>query len=242
MSGDRAVRASLAQTGLQGLILSGELAAGERLHEVALSARLGISRTPLRTALFRLVQDGLVEPVASGGYAVRRFTRADVVDAIELRGVLEGTAARLAAERGIDDAEMETFRQLLDELDIAIEGGEYHMDYDSYVELNAEFHTMLWGLASDTVRRAVARIARLPFASPSAFLEQKADVSFFRRSLGGAQAQHWAIYDAIARREGARAEAIAREHARQAQRNLEYVLDRAPELIPQVPALALVVR
>jgi GntR family transcriptional regulator of vanillate catabolism len=51
-------------------------------------------------ALARLEQEGLVDAIPSGGYAVRSFTREDVIDAIELRGVLEGTALRLAAERG----------------------------------------------------------------------------------------------------------------------------------------------
>ena len=63
------------------------------------SERLGVSRTPLRLALSTLAHEGLLEPLPGGGFVVRSFTRADVSDAIELRGVLEGTAARLAAER-----------------------------------------------------------------------------------------------------------------------------------------------
>lgn len=242
MSAGRASRANRALMGVRDLIISGELNAGDRLHEVALSERLGLSRTPLRAALSQLSQEGLVEPIASGGYAVRRFTRDDVIDAIELRGVIEGTAVRIAAERGISETELQTLRQLVDELDIAMEGGAKHMDFDAYVELNAELHETLWGLASDVIRREAERMARLPFASPSAFLEQQSEVDAFRRSLIGAQAQHRAIVDAIASREGARAESIAREHARLARQNLEYVLDEAPALIPQVPALSLVVR
>lgn len=242
MSVKRASRANRALMGVRDLIIAGELSAGDRLHEVALSERLGISRTPLRAALAQLSQEGLVEPLATGGYAVRRFSREDVIDAIELRGVLEGTAARLAAERGVPEFELKQLNSLLDEIDIALEGGENHMDFDSYVELNAEFHETLWGLASETIRREVERVALLPFASPSAFLDQQADVGAFRRSLIGAQAHHRALVDAIANREGARAEALSREHARLARRNLEYVLDEAPGLIPQVPALTLVVK
>ena len=102
----RAGQSQRALMGVRELIISGELAAGARLHEVALSARLGISRTPLRAALARLGQEGLVEALPTGGYAVRSFSREDVIDAIELRGVLEGTAVRLAAERGVSSDRM----------------------------------------------------------------------------------------------------------------------------------------
>ena len=63
------------------------------------SRQLGVSRTPLRTALMTLEHEGLLETLPGGGFVVREFTRTDINDSIELRGVLEGTAARLAAER-----------------------------------------------------------------------------------------------------------------------------------------------
>jgi len=82
-------------------ILRGDLPGGTRLFEVALAEDLGISRTPVREAMSRLVEEGLLERVRGGGFTVRRFALADVIDTIELRGVLEGTAARLGAERGL---------------------------------------------------------------------------------------------------------------------------------------------
>ena len=236
----RAGQSQRALMGVRDLIISGELAAGARLHEVALSARLGISRTPLRAALARLGQEGLVEALPTGGYAVRSFSREDVIDAIELRGVLEGTAVRLAAERGVSSDRMAALRALLQEIDVTLRGSEAEMQFERYVELNAAFHETLWGLASNTIRREIERVTSLPFASPSAFLDKQADVPAFRRSLYGAQAQHRAIVDAIAGREGARAEALAREHARLARLNLEHVLDEDRSLIRRVPALALV--
>jgi GntR family transcriptional regulator of vanillate catabolism len=240
-----AERASRSHRGLMGvreLIISGELAAGARLQEVALSERLGISRTPLRAALARLAQEGLVDALPSGGYAVRSFSREDVIDAIELRGVLEGTALRLAAERGVSEAQMAGLHALVVELDESLRGEVEDMQFDRYVELNATFHEALWGLASRTIRREIERVTSLPFASPSAFLDKQADVPAFRRSLYGAQAQHKAMLVAIRQREGARAEALAREHARLARQNLEFVLDTDQSLIERVPALALISR
>jgi GntR family transcriptional regulator of vanillate catabolism len=237
----RATQSHRALMGVRELIISGELAAGARLQEIALSERLGISRTPLRAALARLAQEGLVETLPSGGYAVRSFSRLDVIDAIELRGVLEGTAVRLAAERGVAPERLADLHGLLDQLDVALGPNETRMQFDRYVELNAAFHDeMLWGLASRTIRREIERVTSLPFASPSAFLDTQAGVTSFRNSLYGAQTQHRAIVEAIEQREGARAEALAREHARLARRNLDFVLDQDRGIVVRVPALALI--
>src|SRR5919201_1139737 len=85
---------------LRDLILSGEFPPGTRMSELPLVERLGVSRTPVRLALANLEHEGLLENLEGGGYAVREFTMDEIHDAIELRGVLEGTAARFAAERG----------------------------------------------------------------------------------------------------------------------------------------------
>src|SRR6185312_17137563 len=83
-----------ATVGLRQLLFDGEIQPGERLVELALVERLGVSRTPLRLALTALEHEGLVTSLAGGGFAAREFTRAEIDDAIELRGALEGTAAR----------------------------------------------------------------------------------------------------------------------------------------------------
>jgi GntR family transcriptional regulator of vanillate catabolism len=227
--------------GVRNLVLGGGMAAGERLSEIAVAQQLGVSRTPLRAALSRLEQEGLLELIPSGGYAVRSFTLADVFDAIELRGVLEGTAARLAAERGVSPARLTQIKQLVAELDKTFRDRPEEMLFDRYVELNAEFHSVLAELpGSETMRRELERAAHLPFASPSAFLEKQEDVPAFRQSLIFAQRQHRDIVSAIEMREGARAEALAREHARLARRNLDFVLGQDRSLMRRVPGLVLV--
>ena len=232
-----AKRADQAMLGIRDLLESGTLVAGDRLQEVVLSERLGISRTPLRSALAQLSEDGLIEHLPSGGYAVRKFSRADIMDAIELRGVLEGTAARLAAERGITEAQAAHLHMLLDEMDIALDDGESRMDLDSYSELNAELHQLLAGLGGEIVRREIEHVSRLPFASPNALLEQQLDMSAYRRSLLAAQEQHRALVHAIVGREGARAESLAREHARLTRQNFETALDKDQSVLGDIPAL-----
>ena len=81
---------------LRELILSGELAGGTRIAEPAIVERLGMSRTPIRAALMRLEQEGLLEALPNGGYAVKTFSERDIADAIELRGTLEGLLVVLA--------------------------------------------------------------------------------------------------------------------------------------------------
>ncbi len=226
--------------GLRALVLSGEFPANSRLPEVALSERLGISRTPLRQAMAQLVDESLLERIETGGCRVVSFSMADIVDAIEMRGVIEGTAARLAAERGADPKLLVRTRDALAALDEAV-GGPGELDFDSYVHHNAHFHALIGSLAgSAVVMREVERASRLPLASPSAFLQGQELIPDFRASLRLGQAQHWAIFEAIENREGARAEAMMREHARLARRNLDFVTRTKPNLIDKVPGLALV--
>lgn len=227
---------------LRSLVLDGTLEAGTRLAETALAERLGISRTPLREAMARLVEEGLLERLDTGGCRVCSFTMADIADAIEIRGVMEGTAARLAAERGADPELLRASHAVLDGIDAALTPvTDGDIDFDAYVALNARFHDLLSRLSgSDVIAREVQRSCRLPLASPSAFLDGQEKVDEFRRSLDGAQAQHRAIIEAIEAREGARAEALAREHARLARHNLKYALTGGRRLVEQIPGLALV--
>ncbi|MCB1389792.1 MAG: GntR family transcriptional regulator [Rhodobacteraceae bacterium] len=225
-------------------IIHGGLPGGTRLYEVALSEDLQISRTPVREAMSRLAEEGLLERAPGGGFQVRSFTLRDVTDAIELRGVLEGTAARLAAEQGADPVALAEIHSLLKRLDACFANATAGaVDFDAYSELNAQFHGRLAELCqSPVILRELERVKSLPFASPSAFVLGSSDAGLSHRSLVVAQVQHRALVQAIERREGARAEAIAREHARIARANLEatFVTDvQAPDAMP---GISLIVR
>lgn len=237
---ERLTQSEKALMGLRALVLDGVFEPNTRLPEVALAERLGISRTPLRQAMSQLVDEGILERIETGGCRVVRFTLEDVLDAIEMRGAIEGTAARLAAERGAAPEALAQCREVLERLDKAVADPE-HMDFDAYVHFNAEFHRLLASLAgSAVVAREVDRVSRLPLASPSAFLQGQETIPDFQASLRLAQIQHRSIFEAIRNREGARAEALTREHARLARANLDFVMNTKPNLIDRVPGLALV--
>jgi GntR family transcriptional regulator, vanillate catabolism transcriptional regulator len=236
----RLTQSEKALIGLRSLLMSGGFAANERLPEIALSKRLGISRTPLRHAMDQLVNEGLLERIDSGGCRVASFSIEDIVDAIEIRGVIEGTAARLAAERGVDASLMAEADDILAALDVAL-AHRPELDFDAYIHHNARFHDLIARLpGSPVIRREVDRASLLPLASPSAFLQEQEFIPDFRASLARAQHQHHEIIVAIRSREGTRAEALTREHARLARINFEYVLDKGSSIVPRVPGLALV--
>ncbi len=226
--GSQAVKAQLR---LREMILAGELPGGARIAELTIVEKLGVSRTPIRAALMRLEQEGLLEALPNGGYAVRTFSERDVSDAIELRGTIEGLLARVAAERGAAPVVLGEASECLRQIDDLLREAALDDDaFSRYVVLNEQFHALLGELSGSAVMtREMERVASLPFASPSGFVIVQANSPQARDMLIVAQDQHWQVLDAIERREGARAEAIMREHSRIAQRNLREAV-RTPGL------------
>jgi GntR family transcriptional regulator, vanillate catabolism transcriptional regulator len=232
-SASQTVRALLK---LRDFILSGELKPGDRISELPLVERLGVSRTPIRMALVRLEEEGLLEAIPSGGFAVKAFSERDIYDAIEVRGSLEGLAARLAAERGVTQSALAEIKHCLAEIDDFVDRTRVTVEsFSDYVRLNARFHALLVAFAdSPVLERQIKRAMNLPFASPSAFVMVQAELHEAHAILTIAQDHHRCVVRAIESREGARAEAIMREHARLAFRNLELALQnqRTRGLVP----------
>jgi DNA-binding GntR family transcriptional regulator len=111
-------RTSLADSVYQHIleaILTGSLASGTELSEVALAAELGVSRTPIHEALRRLAADGLVDSLAHRQACVAHFSRQDIVEIYEMRSLLETAAAERAA-KNLDAAELVELREALDAL------------------------------------------------------------------------------------------------------------------------------
>ncbi len=227
-----------ATLGLRELLLSGAFKPGERVPELRLVEELGVSRTPLRIALMTLEHEGLLQTLPGGGFVVREFTRSDIDDAIELRGVLEGAAARFAAERLESPEELGPVAELSRGMDAIVRDPSFEAFLD-YIRLNELFHAGLRDLAkSPQLARALDHILALPFAGPSALVMVQAELPESREIILVAQHQHVALLEAIEHREGARAEAIAREHARLARRNLDIALQNR-DLLDRVPGSTL---
>ncbi|MEW6474197.1 MAG: GntR family transcriptional regulator [Actinomycetota bacterium] len=150
-------RRSLAEEAYQRItaaMLSGAIAPGARLVMDALAEELEISRTPVRDALRRLEQEGLIEPAGRRGFVVRQIDAEEIRQTYEAREAIEGYAARLAARRGeVAAAEIRAAIARADEFDIETPLGSYlanRMVHRAVVEASGnrillELFDDLWG-------------------------------------------------------------------------------------------------
>jgi DNA-binding GntR family transcriptional regulator len=180
-------------------IVHGVLRPNQRIVEAELAERLGVSRTPVRETLQRLVLDGLVRR-ERGGWVVHEHSADEIRAIYEVRAALEGYAAFLAAGRATEDQ-----LRALDGL-YAPGDGALDPDPDTQVELNERFHDGVIAAAANS------RLAQLSVASRQYYFNHRIarlyDLEETRRSIDG----HRRILAALARGDGAAAEAHAREH------------------------------
>jgi GntR family transcriptional regulator, vanillate catabolism transcriptional regulator len=222
---------------LREMLLRGEFRPGERLAELTLVPRLQASRTPVRLALDRLAHEGLLEPLPGGGFRIREFAIADIWDAIDVRGVLDGTAARLAAERLTDPDQLGGLRRCARDMErlfplTAARFGEY-------VETDERFQAELRRLANSTMLgRTIEGIIGLTFAASGAFMAIGGEHDNARTDVIVSE-YHRSIVEAIEHRQGTRAESLAREYSRLARRNLvRAVQDK--DLFRRLPGASLI--
>jgi GntR family transcriptional regulator, vanillate catabolism transcriptional regulator len=228
-SSSQTARATLA---LREMLVQGQFRPGERIREVPLAAQLHVSRIPLHLALERLAHEGFLQVRPTRGFVVQSFSTEDIYDAIELRGLLEGAAARLATERLREQRELDPMRGASREIVTLVRRRKLTMEaFSRYIDLNAKFHSALLDLShSRMLRRAIEQACALPFASPSAFLNRQYISPELHELFVISADQHCEIVDAIANREGTRAEVLTREHARVARRNLDDALKNQDQL------------
>ena len=212
--------------GLREAVLRGHFAPSERLSEVEVADHLGVSRTPIRAAMQRLAEEGLLEAVQPSGYVVRAFSEQDIADAIEVRGTIEALAARMAAERGVSRLILQQMRDCANRMEALFEHTVSDQErLEQYALWNERFHALILEAAgSGVVQRTLTRVAALPFASPSAFVSAQARLPGSVAIMRMAMMQHYDIVDAIEGRASARVEALVKEHSRIAHKHLELAL------------------
>jgi len=197
------------------MILHGELVPGQRVREVELAERLGVSRTPIRESLPILAQEGMLTQLDTRGFVVRAFTPQEIMDAIDVRGVLEGLAARMLAEQGPSRRLIQSLQKCLREGDEIF--AERHMvesDEARYGEMNKQFHSLIiQGAGSKVIADAIERNARIPFAAAGAIAFDNVNLPRMYDYLNSAHGQHHAIVQALENGEGARVFALMCEHA-----------------------------
>ena len=197
------------------MILHGELTPGQRVREVELASNLGVSRTPVRESLPILAQEGMLTQLDTRGFVVRAFTPQEIMDAIDVRGVLEGLAARMLAEQGPPRRLIQSLYECLREGDeIFIKRHLLESDEARYGEMNKQFHSLIvQGAGSKVIADAIERNDRIPFAAAYAIAFDKVDLPGMYASLSYAHRQHHAIVHALENGEGIRVAALMYEHA-----------------------------
>lgn len=228
---------------LRDLILKGEFLPGHKLAEQQLAERLGVSRTPVRSALMSLEQEGLIEANDLGKYAVREFTVQEIMDAILVRGHLEGMAAKNVAEHGVS-------RKLASDLEACLLAGDRLFknktlsleDYAAYAQMNDRFHALiLQACGNRALQRALDLNDKLPFAQASAMLPMQGVVDMDRDWMLYAHKQHHMLFDALVRSDATRAQNLAIEHIEVALMNLRKALEMRDQVSGVAPAIRLVV-
>jgi GntR family transcriptional regulator of vanillate catabolism len=196
------------------MVLRGKLTPGQRLAEAPLAEMLGMSRTPVRQALPVLAREGLLQEHETRGYIVRSFSIADILDALDVRGALEGLAARRVAEGGASRTLISALRQVLKDGDRILGKGHIEeSDEALYADMNGRVHGLIVEEArSPIIGQALERISHVPFAAPQALAFDRSSLDYTYHRLVYAHRQHHYIVDALERGEGARVEALMREH------------------------------
>lgn len=182
----------------------GRLNPGDRLRETELAERLGMSRTPVREAIRKLEADNIVSHIARQGACIRRLDYAEVMELYEMRAVLEGTAARLAA-RAASDIEIDELYEMNRQL------GEIGNVPEAFT-LNRQFHAALLDAAKNRfLTRSIRSLQKaLMILGPTTLTEPDRAVK--------AVEEHFAVLEAVKARDGALAEGAMRAHIEAAQR------------------------
>lgn len=228
-----ASRAELAYTNLRAAIHGGRFRAGMRMREAEIADWLGISRTPVRDALKRLENDGLLAAAPRRGLVVAELDQQQVSELYAVRDVLEGLAGRLAAQH-VSAAEIAAMRELNDRL-----ARTHAEDLPALARLNRLFHDVIYRAARN---RYLINVLD-SFESSLALLPGTTYIAPGRPA--SALKEHAELVDAIERRDADKAESLARHHVRVGERIRQLMISGggsdllvAPPATPRRPARA----
>lgn len=199
-------------------IISGELEPGTNLSEIALADAFGVSRTPVREALKQLQTEGLVEIRPRVGTFVTAPSRREINELFEMKGLLEGAAARLLAQRG-SVPELALLQENLEQANRAVA----RADKERYAELVQEFHDLIIQGADNAKleghyrilmnQLAYQRLVQTSLAQPGRPLQS--------------DSEHHHVVELIEAKDGDAAERVMRDHVRASHRALMTGLDDA---------------
>jgi GntR family transcriptional regulator of vanillate catabolism len=208
MPGNEPIAQTLS-TRIRDMILKGQFAAGQHLREVQLAEMFGASRTPVRSALASNEKDGLLEYSPNRGYVVKPFDATDIGSAYELRALIEGLAARKAAEKGLLPERHAQAIAAIAAVDDLLRTDEPLGDElrDIWRKHNASFHGSIVEQSDNRfIKPVLASVQQIPSVYPPILSTyDPAILRVYNR-------EHRQVLDCIVNREGVRAEYLMREH------------------------------
>lgn len=201
----RATLAGEVRGEIERMIMDGELAAGEKMNELALSNIMGVSRGTVREAIRSLADSGLIDLVTNRGAFVHETTLTEVRNLYDLRGAVFAMACAATARRvgeGAEAALPQKLRRNIEKMTAAYEAG----DTERYYALNIEFHDLLLGGADNPKAKTI-------------YDNLVREMHLFRRrglsivnNLGRSLEEHVAISDAVIAGDEEAARAAAHRH------------------------------
>ncbi|WP_025140640.1 GntR family transcriptional regulator [Achromobacter sp. DH1f] len=194
------------------LISTGAVKPGERIKDSEWATRLGVSRTPVREAIRKLHQEGLMVELPTGGYQLRKFTHQELTALYRCRAALESAATREFAQAG-DPAALKALEQVLQDTDEAIAGADLPRAFD----LNTQFHqVIIEGCGNGFIKDMLASLQRMiRFYRGNALSKAQSsadDTDIYLERLKIKQAHHRAIVNAIAAGKDELAAKLMNEH------------------------------
>lgn len=210
---------------LREMILVGTLCPGAKLHQDSLAEQLGLSRTPLRTAMARLAQQGLLEYHANRGYRVKQFSVESILQAYEARATLESEGCRIAVKQGITPEVANQLDFLVQRgIDLLAGGALTAENLAPYRQMNVEFHEAIISASNNVfIKQFVDQTYNVPLVSDRVMLWD--DYEIIARS----HEDHIRIAQALRDNDGHRAATIMYEHVYFAGRLLIDRLKADPE-------------
>ncbi|GLQ55399.1 GntR family transcriptional regulator [Devosia nitrariae] len=215
-STERANQADVAYGRLKQLILDGTLPAGAQMLEQEAATRLEMSRTPVREAMVRLRQEGMVEIRPRHGMRVLPISASDMAEIYAVLTALEGTAAELVAQRGITPRQLAQLRGAVADMQTALE----RSDLKAWAAADEQFHLHLVRLSGNS--RLIQMVGQLwDQAHRARMLTLQ-----LRPTPSNSVKEHADLVDAIAAGDGPRARKVHEDHRRRAGTMLVDLLDR----------------
>jgi DNA-binding GntR family transcriptional regulator len=201
---------------MRSMIFGRQLKHGEKIYQEKLAEALGVSRTPVVSALKKLEQERLITAVPRRGFYVRRFSQEEMIRIFELREVLEGLAARRAAQR-VTENQIRKLQGFFKGFAVSDRPG----DIEKYAEEDRRFHHLLIKIGGDELLSGI-----LETYSVVTFSYLVGFIGGLVRTPQETLPEHLAIIEALVRKDPEKAEQAARLHLKRSWEKLSREFER----------------